>query len=326
VICDLRFAICDCNSNQLLALNSQPTNRRSQIIVVWWVTCIIWSTVWLAIKLGVTDVPPFGFAALRLLIAVVVLVPVVIARRRPIATADWRLIAVTGFLLLGVNYALVYWGAQYVSSGLTAILQATTPVFSIVLAHYLLRDEPMTRSRVVAVALGLAGVTLIFWMQARLTGWNELPAAAAIMAGAFFVAWAYVLVRGRGSEIDAPTLLAGQMISGLVPLTVLGAVLEGNPFSFVWTAKALFALMYLALAGSVVAFWLNYWLLRRMGATDVLLMAVVEPMIAVALGAVVLGEQITILTVIGSACILTAVALGLRSPSAGERQRPVGVG
>jgi drug/metabolite transporter (DMT)-like permease len=297
---------------------SQITNQRFQVIVVWWVTCIIWSTVWLAIKLGVTDVPPFGFAALRLLIAVAVLAPVVIARGRPIAPADRRLIALTGFLLLGVNYALVYWGAQYVSSGLTAILQATTPVFSIVLAHYLLRDEPMTRPRVAAVALGLAGVTLIFWMQAGTSGWSDLPGAAAIVAGAFFVAWAYVLVRKRGTAIDAPTLLAGQMLSGLVPLAILAAAFEGNPVTFAWTPKALMALTYLALAGSVVAFWLNYWLLRRMGATDVLLMAVVEPMIAVALGAVVLGERITGLTVAGSVCILAAVALGLGSRQPGH--------
>jgi drug/metabolite transporter (DMT)-like permease len=296
------------------------------VLLVWWVTCIIWSTVWLAIKLGVTDVPPFGFAALRLVIAAAVIAPLAIARRRPIAPADRRLIALTGFLLLGVNYALVYWGAQYVSSGLTAILQATTPVFSIVLAHYLLRDEPMTMTRVAAVALGLAGVTLIFWMQIRVAGWSELPAAAAIVGGAFFVAWAYVLVRGHGREIDPPTLLAGQMVSGLVPLAFLAAAFEGNPFAFAWTPKALLALAYLALAGSVVAFWLNYWLLRRMGTTDVLLMAVVEPMFAVALGAVVLGERITVLTFTGSACILAGVALGLRSPSAGQRERDIGVG
>lgn len=296
------------------------------VLLVWWVTCVIWSTVWLAIKLGVTDVPPFGFAALRLFIAIAVFAPLVIARRRTIGSADLRLIALTGFLLLGVNYALVYWGAQYVSSGLTAILQATTPVFSIVLAHYLLHDERMTPSRVAAVALGLAGVTLIFWMHIGAAGWSEAPGAAAIVVGAFFVAWAYVLVRKRGSAIDPPTLLAGQMISGLVPLAILAALFEGNPFTFAWTPTALFALTYLALAGSVVAFWLNYWLLQRMGATDVLLMAVVEPMIAVALGAVVLGERITLLTLVGSACILMAVALGLRSPSAGERQRHIGVG
>jgi drug/metabolite transporter (DMT)-like permease len=296
------------------------------VLLVWWVTCIIWSTVWLAIKLGVTDVPPFGFAALRLLIALAVFAPLVLARRRPIGGDQLRLIALTGFLLLGVNYALVYWGAQYVSSGLTAVLQATTPVFSIVLAHYVLRDEPITVARLAAVALGLAGVTLILWPQIRVSGWRDVPGAAAIVAGAFFVAWAYVLVRGRGSEIDSPTLLAGQMVSGFVPLAVLAAVFEGNPFTFAWTSRALFALAYLALAGSVVAFWLNYWLLRRMGATDMLLMAVAEPMIAVALGAVVLGERITTFTLGGSACILTAVALALRPPSAGERQGHVGVG
>ena len=296
------------------------------VLLVWWVTCIIWSTVWLAIKLGVTDVPPFGFAALRLLIALAVLVPLVLARRRPIGTDQLRLIALTGFLLLGVNYALVYWGAQYVSSGLTAVLQATTPVFSIVLAHYVLRDEPITVARLAAVALGLAGVTLILWPQVRVSGWRDVPGAAAIVAGAFFVAWAYVLVRGRGSEIDPPTLLAGQMVSGLVPLAVLAAAFEGNPFTFAWTPKALVALAYLALAGSVVAFWLNYWLLRRMGATDMLLMAVVEPMIAVALGVIVLGERITAFAIGGAACILTAVALTQRPRSTGERQRRVGIG
>ena len=302
------------------------TDRRSQTIAVWWISCVIWSTVWLAIKVGVTDVPPFGFAALRLLIALAVLAPLALARRRSIVAAELRLVAVTGFLLLGVNYALVYWGAQFVSSGLTAILQATTPVFSIVLAHYLLRDEPITLARLAAVALGLVGVTIILWPQVRVSGWREVPGAAAIVAGAFFVAWAYVLVRGRGGEIDPPTLLAGQMVGGLVPLAVLAAAFEGNPFTFSWTPKALVALAYLALAGSVVAFWLNYWLLRRMGATDMLLMAVVEPMIAVALGVAVLGERITVFTFGGAACILTAVALTQRRPSAREGQRHVGVG
>ena len=296
-----------------------------RVIAVWWLACVIWSTVWLAIKIGVTDVPPFGFAALRLLIALAVLAPLVAIRGRPIGTADLRLIATTGFLLLGVNYALTYWGAQHVSSGLTAILQATTPLFSMVLAHYLLRDEPITAARAGAVALGLAGVTLIFWTQVRVSGWGDVPGAAAVVVGAFFVAAAYVLVRGRGGALHAPTLLIGQMISGLIPLLILAFALEGNPFAAAWTTRALVALVYLALAGSVVAFWLNYWLLRRMGATDMLLMSVVEPMIAVALGRIVLGERITALMIAGSICILIAVGLTLRLPSADKRQRRVGV-
>ena len=101
----------------------------SRVALVWVVTCLIWSTVWLFIKIGVRDVPPVSFAAMRLVIAILVMVPVTLASRTPMPKAprDWRLIAGTGVILLGLNYALLNWGLQYVSSGLTAVLQAMTP-------------------------------------------------------------------------------------------------------------------------------------------------------------------------------------------------------
>ena len=116
-------------------------------LFVWVLTCAIWSTVWLFIKLGVRDVPPAAFAVYRMTVALAVLLPVVLLRPAPWPRrrADWVLIAGTGLLLLGVNYALLNWGIQFISSGLAAVLQAMTPVFGFVFAHLLLRDEPMTR-------------------------------------------------------------------------------------------------------------------------------------------------------------------------------------
>jgi drug/metabolite transporter (DMT)-like permease len=97
-------------------------------IVVWWITCLIWSTVWLAIKVGVTSVPPLGFAGLRLAIAGAIVLPIAWRRaHRGLGAADLRLIAETGLLLLGANYAFTYWGSQFITSGMTATLQATTP-------------------------------------------------------------------------------------------------------------------------------------------------------------------------------------------------------
>src|SRR3954452_6057984 len=115
-------------------------------LVVWWVTCLIWSSVWLFIKIGLRDLPPITFAALRLVIAVAVLLPILAWRRvrLPRDARDWYVLAVAGLLLLGVNYALLFWGAQFIPSGLSAVLQAVTPAFALVFGHLLLDDEPFT--------------------------------------------------------------------------------------------------------------------------------------------------------------------------------------
>ena len=101
----------------------------ARVAGVWIVTCLIWSTVWLFIKLGVRDVPPVTFAAMRLIIAILVMVPVTIALKtpRPRYRREWGYVAGTGVILLGLNYGLLNWGLQHISSGLTAVLQAMTP-------------------------------------------------------------------------------------------------------------------------------------------------------------------------------------------------------
>ena len=146
-------------------------------LVVWIVTCLIWSTVWLFIKIGVRDIPPVTFAAYRLAIALIVLVPITVAQRvgLPRARRDYVLIASTGVVLLGINYALLNWGIQFVSSGLTAVLQAMTPAFGMVFAHFMLRDERMTGVKAAALLLGVAGVAIIFSDQSRLRGAPSAP-------------------------------------------------------------------------------------------------------------------------------------------------------
>ena len=284
-------------------------------IFLWIVACVIWSSVWLAIKVGVTGAPPFGFAAVRLTLALTVLLPLAWSRQSPTAlsAADLRFIAETGALLLGLNYAFVYWGSQYVSSGLTATLQALTPVFGIIVARFVTPDERTTPAQMAAVCLGVLGVTLVFWPDLASSRVDALYGAAAVVAGACCVAWAYVRVRHEGRRIDTPTLMAGQMVAGLMVLLPLVIAVDGNPFAVAWTRSTIAALIYLVVAGSLVAFWLNYWLLARMPARQVLMMSVVEPLLAVALGAVVLGERITPLAGVGGLLIIVATYFTLRA-------------
>lgn len=280
-----------------------------KVLFVWVVTCLIWSTVWLFIKLGLRDLPPVSFAGIRLVTAFAIILPVIIVQRihLPRKARDLVLIAVTGLLLLGLNYGLVFWGAQHISSGLTAVLQAVTPAFGLAFASYYLPRERITLWKLCALGAGIAGVAVIFSDQLRVAGWLALLGCAAVVTGALCVALAYVLIKAYGSHLHPTVLTAGQMLCAVVPLLIFGFAREGNPLTFNWTFRAVASLLYLALAGSVAAFWLNYWLLKRMDATKVLLMSIVEPLLAVLLGALVLGESLTGRTLLGGVCILLSV-------------------
>nr|MDQ5837261.1 EamA family transporter [Acidobacteriota bacterium] len=254
-----------------------------------------------------------------------VLFGVVFARRisLPRTAREWTLIAVTGVLAFTLNYGLLFWGEQHVSSGLAALLQATIPVFGMLIAHAYLPGERLTTARMAGALLGVAGVGLIFSNQMEAGGALAAWGSAAIVAGAACVAYANVLVKARGGAFDPAVLAAGQMLCGLVPLLAFGLAFEGNPFKFHWTTLAVVSLLYLTLVGSVAAFLLYYWLVRRIDVTKTMLIPLVTPLAAVVLGMLVLGESLTWRTLAGGALIMAGIALvvlrGRRREVRGQR-------
>jgi drug/metabolite transporter (DMT)-like permease len=285
-------------------------------VAVWLVLCLIWGSTWLFIKLGLADLPPVGFAGVRFVIASAVLWGIVAIRKSPLPKGwrAWAYLGLTGFLAFSLNYGLLFWGEARTSSGLAAVLQATIPAFGLVVAHLLLPNDRMSLPKVLGVALGIAGVAVIFSDRATLTGPDALRGGLAIVVGAFAVAVSNVLVKARGGTYDPVILAAVQMTFGMVPLVAVGFALEGSPLAFHWTSRAVMSLLYLALVGSVVAFLLFYWLLQRMDVTKVLLISLVTPVLAVALGAAVLGERLGARAFLGTAMILGGVFLGVRRP------------
>src|SRR2546423_11204130 len=146
-----------------------------RIPAAWLTLCVVWSSTWLAIKVGLRDLPPISFVALRFVIAIAVLLAVSIGRTRllPLRSSDYFLLAWTGVVMFAVNYGLLFWGELHVSSGLAAVLQATIPIFGMVFAHLMLPDEPLRLQRLVGAFLALGGVTIIC---ERLLGFNGLMA------------------------------------------------------------------------------------------------------------------------------------------------------
>ena len=303
----------------------RPVNRGSvrfdgRVVSVWWIACLLWSSTFMAIKVGVTQVPPLTLAWLRLLIAAAVLCPIVLMRRRfvGVTRGDAVHIALAGVLLLGVNYGLIFWGAQFVRSGTVALFQPAVPVLALFFG-WCAGTETTTARKIAALASGTVGVILTFQAEAGAPGVSSVLGAAAVLGGAACVAAAYVWLKTFAPTVDPLFVVALQCVAGLVPLMIAGLVIDGSPLRPVWTLPALAALLYLSLVASVVAFWLNYWLLQRMDTSAMLMMSIAEVPIAVALGAIFLHELVTSGSLVGGACILAGAALTLTSPPRAER-------
>ena len=279
--------------------------------LVWLVLCVIWGSTWLFIKLGLADLPPLTFAGIRFVIAIAILFAIIRARHIPLPKdrADWQLLALTGVLSFSLNYGLLFWGEQYISSGLAALLQATIPVFGLVIAHFYLPGERMTPVRVAGVVLGICGVGVVFSNQLSVAGGRAFIGSVALVFSSFFVAYSNVLIKVRAAKLDPAIIAAGQMLFGLIPLLLIGIPLEGNPLYFRWTTMAVVSLFYLALVGSVVAFLLYYWLMQNMDVTKTMLIALVTPVVAVILGMIVLKEELGWRTLAGGLMIMSGIGL-----------------
>ena len=279
--------------------------------LVWLILCGIWGSTWLFIKIGLEDLPPLTFAGIRFVIACAILSLIIWLRRLQLPTgrSDLLLLALTGILSFTVNYGLIFWGEQHISSGLAALLQATIPAFGLVIAHFYLPTERMTPAKIVGVMLGIVGVGIVFSHQLAVAGGKAFAGCVGVVVSSAVVAYSNVLVKARAKNLDPAILAAGQMLFGLIPLLLIGIPLEGNPFNFRWTWMAVASLFYLAVVGSVIAFLLYYWLVQNMDVTKSMLIALVTPVVAVILGMIVLHEELSWRTVAGGAMIIGGIGL-----------------
>lgn len=285
-------------------------------VLIWILLCIIWGTTWIFIKIGLNDLPPVSFAGIRFLLAFIILLPLVLLGKSgfPKTWREWKIIAITGALQFFVNYGLLFWGEQHISSGLAAVLQATIPAFGLILARIYLPDEKITIIKILSILFGLIGVAVIFKEQLQLGGTLSFIGSLAIVVGAFAAAYASVLVKTYGREMNPIGILCGQTIFGFVPLLAVGFIFEGNPFDFRWTWSAAICVFYLAIVGSVVAFLLYYWLLMNIDVTKAMMISLVTPLVAVIIGGIYLGEKLAVQTIFGGLLVLASVGLIIFRP------------
>lgn len=303
---------------------NNPAARSPSVLLAWLGLCAIWGSTWLAIKIGLHDLPPFLFAGLRFVVASGTLFLACAVARVPIlprTAGDWPFLIGTGVLTFFFNHGFLFWGEQFIPSGLAAVLQATIPGFGLLVAPWLLPAERPTPRKVLGVLIGLAGVAGIFAHELHAGGRAAAWGSVAVVFAASSVATGNVLVKARGAHLPPAAMAAWQMVFGMVPLLAVGTWREGSPFSLHWTPASVGCLVYLAVIGSSVAFYLYYWLTARAPVTSVMTIALITPVSAVLLGWLVLGETLSWRTAVGAAVVLAGTTLVIR-PGKGRPAPP----
>lgn len=270
--------------------------------------CAIWGTTWLGIKISLQYVPPVSGAGLRFIIAGAALYAVAAAMRKtaPLREMPWRLIGVLAAFLFGLNYVLTYTAETHVNSGLAAVLFGVLPFFMFGFGHYLIGERTGALTWLGAL-LAFAGVAVIS-LEADMQGsiWYALAAVAAACSSAF----ANVYAKRHANNDPLITLPPAMLIAGIV-VAAFGIGVEHPDVHRMFLLPSWGALLYLALAGSGIAFFLNLWLLARIQAWIVGMSSLIIPVIAVAVGVAFGGETFGPREFLGAALVIAGVWLAL---------------
>lgn len=280
-------------------------------VLVFGILCLIWSSTWVMIKVGLQGAPPLTAAGLRFIIAAFLILAIVASRRikLPRSRPFYLLSLYFGVFQLGTAYALVYWSEQYLSSGLTAILFSTMPLMVAVLARFFLGDR-LSVAKIAGIIIGILGVYVIFRGSISLGGERMVLGVAAALGSAFFASISSIIVK-RYSKTYNPfaSILLPHAIAGVLLLTA-GAPLErSSPLA--WSPATLMTVLYLAVFGSVSAFGLYFWIIKHLDVTVLSYQTFIIPILATVLGWIFLGETITLGTAFGGGMIVVGIALAV---------------
>jgi drug/metabolite transporter (DMT)-like permease len=268
---------------------------------------VIWGSTWLAIKVGLESVPPFFAVAIRFTLAGAILTVVAKLRgERILLDRDSIIVYLTmAFLSFSFPFALVYWGEQYIGSGLASILFAIYPFVVAIGSHFFLPEEPLNPFKIAGIALGFLGVLVIFWSDIHL-GDAATSGMIAILVSTILQGSSLVIVKRRGKHLSPTVLSLGGMAVAVVVLFVLAFSFE-DVSQVRLDAAGIGSIAYLGSFGTVVTFLVYYWLLKRVDAVYLSLVSLVTPILAVLLGTAVLGESLEPQVFTGAALVLLGI-------------------
>jgi len=279
----------------------------------------VWGSTYLAVRVGVREVPPLILAAMRFSVAGLVLFGWVLARgERAPSLREWRSASLLGLVIFVFDYGLLFWAEQHVPSGIAAVMLATIPVFMALSEIIFLRTQRLTVRLALALLIGLGGVGVL---MSRALNLGDAPidkwgAVALIFAS---VSWSIASVLARKLPLPSSKMMSSgaQMLTGGILLTVAaGAFGEFRNFHPGAVSREVWlALLYLIVAGSIIGFTAYVWLIHHESPTKVGTYAYVNPIVAVLVGYFLGGEALSARTILGSVFILISVVVITTTPA-----------
>jgi len=286
---------------------------------------LIWGSTWAAIRIGVTSVPPFIFAFERAVTVSVLLTALTLANglRFPRDRTTIAAAAFAGVVNTGTSWAIIFWSEQYVPSGLVAVFGAAGPIWTAFLAHFFVRGDRLSRLKIIGLACGLVGIGIL--VGAPDPGSRPEAFLATALLALMPVTWGFgTIVQVRVLREGSPLpLVAIGTWCGSVVLLPFALTQVGQPAA--WTAGVILGFVYLVVLGSCVGLVLQLWLTRRLRPTTMTLSQLLISAQAVTVGAVVLGESVTLRMLAGAALVAAAIGLNAVAGGAGARAAQVPV-
>lgn len=270
----------------------------------------IWGSSYLFIKVAVAEVPVLTLVGGRLLLSAALLWALLptLGHSIPRKRSLWGAYAVMGFFSGTLPYTLIAWGEQTISSGLAALLQATMPIFTVIMAHFLAVDERMTLRGVLGVIVGFAGVGSLILPDLREGVQANVLGQLAVVASSVSYAGATIFARSRLRGQPPLVSTMGQLTMGAV-FTLPVALVVDRPSGLSPSMPAMGSWLALTLLGTIVAYVIYYSLIERTSATFVSTVTYIIPVFGLILGALVLGEALTGLLLGSLVLILLGVLL-----------------
>jgi drug/metabolite transporter (DMT)-like permease len=273
----------------------------------------VWGSTFLAIRVGVREVPPFLLAAMRFLVAGLVLYGWTIARgERSPSRRQWTSVSLLAILIFVFDYGLLFWAEQRVPSGIAAVMMATIPAFTALSEIIFLGTQRLTVRLALALTIGITGVAVLMSRSLSLGGApiDRVGAVALIVAA---MSWSVASSLARKLPLPASKAMSSgaQMLVGGVFLALTAAALgEFRRFQpGTVSPGAWLALLYLIVPGSIIGFTAYVWLIHHESPTKVGTYAYVNPVVAVLLGYFLAGEALGLRTILGTLCVLISVVV-----------------
>ena len=271
---------------------------------------LLWGGSYFYVAIAIKVLPPLTIVAIRVAIGGALLYLVVRATggTMPRDAKTWRGFFTMGFVNNVVPFSLIAWAQGHIESGLAAILNATTPLFAVLVAHYLTRDEKMTPARVIGVIVGFAGVVLMIGPDALAGAGNDVLAELALLLASVFYAYSGVYGRRFSQAGLKPMVTATGQITASTAMMVPLALIVDQPWTLPMPGIGVWgALLGLAAISTTLAYVMYYRILATAGAVNLLLVTFLVPVSAILLGAVFLHERLQANHFLGMA----AIGLGL---------------